>query len=900
MKSAALWALLPSLLTASSTLATFPIANVKKVTTLPTVPNKFIVEVENIADIPNKRSFTRSLDVIYASLKERAVVFEVTKEFNTDEVFVGAAVVLNDAKDAIAVENTPGVKAIRPIRAFKIPKLAKSHVLTGLDDPQLPPDSLSTHVITGVDKLHAQGIIGKGIKIGIIDTGIDYNHPTLGGGFGSNFLVAGGYDFVGDAYTGSNTPVPDSDPLDNCNGHGTHVAGIIAALPGNEFNITGVAYGSSLSSYRVFGCNGSVTEEVIVEALIKGYKDGMDILTLSLGGADGWAASSGAIAANRIANLGKIVTIAAGNDGDQGSWYSSSPGNAFNAISVASVDNTVIPLQNATVHGVTHDPITYFSPLPFAIKDELPIYATSNDTTVADDACNPLPDSTPDLSPFLVIIRRGSCSFVQKLTNTAAKGAKVALIYDNGNGFAGIGVGDFLATLIQAADGEFLVQQFASGKAVSLSFPQVGGSTNFPSDHGGLVSTFSTYGPSNDFHFKPAVAAPGGNIISTLPLALGRYGVLSGTSMATPFVAGVSALLLNAKGKSPAVAKSARTLFETTASKIPSSFTDGDPLHTLTQAGAGLIQAFEAVHATTIVSPGELILNDTAHFNGIQTFTVKNTGSSPKKYKLSHSPAGTALTIRPGTIFPAVGPVPLSPAAAGVNIVPSSFTLHPGQTQLVVALFTPPKGLDASTYPVYSGFINVASPSENYHVSYLGLAGSLKDKQVVDNTDVFFGFPVPAVLDATGNPQVNPTNYTFANKDNPALLWRLVFGTPALRIDLVDPAITLTPTLNARGFDWGSFFSFPHGNKGGSFAKVKIVGPLASFDYITRQDEATHDDGSVTAWNMLNLDTPAFANGTMVPNGSYRILLRALRVTGNPTKEEDYESWLSPIVGIFA
>ncbi|KAH9484870.1 Minor extracellular protease vpr [Psilocybe cubensis] len=888
MKSASLWSLLPSVLLATSTIAGLSLADIKKVTTLPNVANKFIVELEDIANIPNKRSFPRSLDAIYSSLRERNVEFEVTKEFDTEGIFVGASVVLNDVA---AIENTPGIKAIRPVRSFKIPQLAKKHVLTGKDDPQLPPNPLSTHLLTGVDKLHAQGIKGAGIKIGILDTGIDYNHPTLGGGIGKDRLVIGGYDFVGDEYDGRNTPVPDSDPLDECQGHGTHVAGIISALPGNDFNIAGVAYEAKINAYRVFGCVGSVTEDVLVDALIRGYKDGNDVLNLSLGGADGWAASSSAVVSSRLANLGIIVAIAAGNDGEEGSWYSSSPGNAHDAISVASIENTVVPLQTATVHGVTHDPITYFATLPFAVDGILPVYATSNDTTIADDACTRLPDSTPDLSDKIVIVRRGTCSFVQKLNNIAAKGAKVALIYDNGTGFAGISVGNFKATLIQAADGEFLVQQFASGVPVALSFPQSGGSINFPNARGGLVSTFSTYGPSNDFHFKPAIAAPGGNIISTMPLALGGFAVLSGTSMATPFVAGVSGLLLSAKGKSPAVAKSARTLFETTASKVPSSLTDGDPWHTATQTGAGLIQAYNAIHAQTIVSPGELILNDTANFKGLHTFTVRNTGKSAKQYRLNHSPAGTALTIRPGTIFPATGPVPLSTKAASVSIVPSSFTLRPGQSQTVIASFRPPTGLDASTYPVYSGFIDVVSGSENYHVSYLGLLGSLKNKQVVDNTDAFFGFKLPAVLDATGDIQTAATNYTFVDGDFPSVLWRLVFGTPALRIDLVDPAINLVPTLGARGFRGGPFFTFPHKNKAGSYARVKVVGSLASFDYITRLNEGSDP------YSLLNIEEPVFANGTAVPSGAYRILLRALRVTGDATRQEDYESWLSPVIG---
>lgn len=69
------------------------------------------------------------------------------------------------------------------------------------------------------------GYYGEGVQIGIIDTGIDYQHPTLGGGFGPGFKVAGGYDFVGDKYgKGNNPPVPDNDPLDLCAGHGTHVS----------------------------------------------------------------------------------------------------------------------------------------------------------------------------------------------------------------------------------------------------------------------------------------------------------------------------------------------------------------------------------------------------------------------------------------------------------------------------------------------------------------------------------------------------------------------------------------------------------------------------------------------------------------------------------------------------
>ena len=157
------------------------------------------------------------------------------------------------------------------------------------------------------------------------------------------------------------------------------------------------------------------------------------------------------------------------------------------------------------------------------------------------------------------------------------------------------------------------MDQFAAGVNVSVSFPATGGAYGYPDPSGGLISDFSTYGPTYDMDFKPAVAAPGGNILSTLPLTQGGWGVDSGTSMATPFVAGSSALVLQVKGKS--AAKGMRDLFQATANPTASSHTDTDPLQTLTQQGAGLIQVNTAIQTTTVISPGQITLNDTAHFN---------------------------------------------------------------------------------------------------------------------------------------------------------------------------------------------------------------------------------------------------------------------------------------------
>ncbi|KAJ7045889.1 subtilisin-like protease, partial [Mycena alexandri] len=873
---------------------------------LPIVANKFIMEFESSSSLPeSKRNLGAPHEGLYRSLRERNIGFDIHHEYNSPGLFVGVSLTLNvNTTDAASLLNSTGVAAIRPVNKFDRPAPVDSKVVSPGDSGSLDPES--SHI--GVDKLHALGITGQGVKIGMRNS---YTHPCLGGGFGPGFKVAGGYDLVGDAYDGTTTPAPDSDPLDQCNGHGTHVAGIVGCNPNNPFNISGVAYSSELyaqGAFKMIVCAPLAHElrlelrlPVIVDGMLMAVQAGVDVITMSIGGSSGWTEGTSSVVASRIAASGKIVTIAAGNSGGSGSWYSSSPGNAIGAISVASSDNTAVSFQTLTVKGVVHDPIVYHSVFPLPVNGTLPLYATSNDTTLVDDACNPLPATTPDLSGFVVLVRRGTCTLATKLANIAGFGATVAVVYDDGTGFTAVTVGTFKAVLIQAADGVFLAQQLAAGEVISVAFPQAGGSVEFPDPTGGLVSSYTSYGPTNDLYFKPAITTPGRNILSTFPVPLGSWAVLSGTSMATPFMAGSSALLLSVKGKSPAVAKTALSLFESTSKPLSSSHTDGAPLQTVTQQGAGLVNVHDAIFATTIISPAELLLNDSAHFAGIQKFSVQNTGKSVKVYTLSHEHAGTAVSVNSGSIQPAIGPVPLSTDFASVNFNQNTFTLLPGQTHQVIATFTPPQGVDTTAFPVYSGFIHVISGTEDLHATYLGLAGALIDKAVLDTTPLVFGVPLPAFYNASSGGFSNASvNYTFVGSDTPVLFWRQAFGTPSLRLDLVSPNATLPEptTSSARGPITPSF-TFPQGHKGGSFDEVKILGTLLELDYLARNDMDPTLFLDFAIANAVHL-TNTFANGTIVPNGSYRILLRSLRVTGDPTNEADYESWLSPILGVAA
>lgn len=152
-------------------------------------------------------------------------------------------------------------------------------------------DTYAPHVMTGVDKLHQEGFTGGGLFIGIVDSGVDYNHPALGGGFGPGHKVVAGSDLVGDAFNGTadSVPVPDSDPMD-CAGHGTHVSGIIGALP-NPYNFTGVAPNATLGMWKVFGCGTQTVSDVLISAFNLAFEAGVDLISASVGGNNGWTES---------------------------------------------------------------------------------------------------------------------------------------------------------------------------------------------------------------------------------------------------------------------------------------------------------------------------------------------------------------------------------------------------------------------------------------------------------------------------------------------------------------------------------------------------------------------------------------------------------------------------------
>ncbi|GJN68090.1 hypothetical protein PLICBS_002133 [Purpureocillium lilacinum] len=346
----------------------------------------------------------------------------------------------------------------------------------------------SPHVMTQVDKLHAKGITGKGVKVAILDTGVDYTNPALGGCFGKGCPISFGYDLVGDRYDPSSLdptrrPAPDKDPID-CHGHGTHVAGIIAARD-NPWGFNGAAPGADLGMYRVFGCGPGVSDEVLISAVNMAFEDGADIITGSLGSHGGWTESALETILSRVVDRGVVCTFAAGNSGAFGFFSPGGPADGNGVTSVSSFEAVNASVMLYTSHYSTHGgEWREFGFVPATRANwnvTLPIYATSLNTSITNDACKPLPDSTPNLGNKIVLIRMGTCLPYLQARYAGQKGANHIMFYNDVPGASTVSVADrplphvriVSAGMVEPETGEAWVKALKAGSVITVNVANI-------------------------------------------------------------------------------------------------------------------------------------------------------------------------------------------------------------------------------------------------------------------------------------------------------------------------------------------------------------------------------------------------------------------------------------------
>lgn len=855
------------------------------------VPGAYIVEFNGDQDA----------SLLYDELQGDGISVTHRMDLNY-QLFKGASFRIEDPSESDAIVNkivdTAQVKNIWPVRKFQFPKpepisvarngtggafsrLMKEKRQTGAKD------SFNTHVMTQVDKLRAAGFTGKGIRIGVVDTGVDYRHPALGGCFGKGCPVEYGYDLTGDDfYSGSTAPAPDPDPLDTCQGHGTHVAGIIMAHE-NELGFTGVAPDVTLGMYKVSGCPGYTTSEILIAAFNRAYEDGSDIISCSAGDDSGWATDPAAMAASRIAEVGVPVIVAVGNSGGLGLWTVASPASGVGVTGIGSVDNTVLPFiltKGSYNNGTGNFNFGWRAGQPAIGRTNLtlPLWAASNDTKSLSDACDPLPNDTPDLSTIIALLRISSdCSVETQATNIIAKGGRYIIFYPQAeSGLTDIYVytegieGTGLVTPRQGAE---WIKSLAEGEEIIVTLTSTESSGLFIEDFdngpaAGYTSSFSSWGPTWEVEVKPQFTAPGGGILSTWIWDQGEYAVHPGTSMSTPFAAAVFALVGQARGTFNV--QTLRNVISATSE--PKQWNDGvkahDILAPIPQQGAGLVQAFDAAHVTTILSINGISFNDSDHFVGRHSFSIHNTGAEDVTYVLAHARAATVYTFTPGsaTLNVARSPPPTAEEWAELTFDSNSVTVPAGASAKVSFTAVPPASLNSTLLPVYSGYITLnGSNGETLSLPYLGVAGSLRSTPVLRaGFDGISGTYLSSTADHFLIPVEANKTFTIPRRGSagsaiyPKIVANPTVGSMHLRIDVVavggsNSSTTLPVT------DW---FGFP------SLGQV----PQTPLKYVPRTGSTFNFAG-------------VLADRTNLPEGLYKFVVSAVRIFGDAAKKEDWD-----------
>ncbi|MGG7619472.1 S8 family serine peptidase [Bacillus coreaensis] len=676
--------------------------------------------------IPEEDPTTEKVAIV--TLPEKTNVHQI-KELITPYPDLELRHIFTEALNGFSVKGTKGsldklaqtskVESVSPVTTYSVQSETNTEII-------------GAETIRGYFDPKHQRLTGKGITVGVIDTGIDYNHPDLRRSYKR------GYDLVD----------IDDDPMETkgmygqSTLHGTHVAGIIAA----NGKIQGVAPDAKIIAYRALGPGGSGTTEQVLAAIEKAIKDKVDVLNLSLGNNVNGPDLPISLALNKAVDNGIVAVTSSGNSGPN-MWTVGSPGTAAKAISVGA-STPLLKVPYLTIDG-TKDTLR-LEPIQGSMDWKL-----DRSYEVVYGKLGKKEDLAA-VSGKIALIQRGELTFSEKAWYAQEAGAVAVIIFNNMNG-------EFAGNLDRPIDIPVATMSRELGLDIvkSMASQKILAKTNIIEEKD-LLASFSSRGPvTSTWEIKPDVVAPGVAITSTIP---GGYLALQGTSMAAPHVAGAAALIKQAHPDwGPEDIKAA--LMNTA---IPIVDAKNVPYKTYEQ-GAGRIRIPEAIQTGTLVKPaslqfGKFKLVERQHEH-TQQLTFKNVSNHRMSYRFEvpHQRDGIQFEL------------------------PQSFSVDAGKEKTVnVTMSVDPKEL---TKKIHEGHLTIMAGSQKVSVPYLyvleepnyprimGFEFGPGDKQGVYHYEVY----LPGGADEFGIALFDPDTYRFVK----FLDWKRNVGRGMLKMDIL-------------------------------------------------------------------------------------------------------------------
>ncbi|TQV90014.1 subtilisin [Cordyceps javanica] len=410
-----------------------------------------------------------------------------------------------------------------------------------------------------------------------------------------------------------------------------------------------------------------------------------------------------------------------------------------------------------------------------------------------------------------------------------------------------------------------------------------------------VIARLSAAGPTWDLDIKPSVGAPGHYVPVTAKN--GRYGEGAGTSFAGPLVAGILALMAEVRGTFDP------DLLNGLLSSTAAPQNNENALVTVAQQGGGLVRAWDAAHATTIIEPSGLAFNDTENRVPSIDMRITNAGKVAIDYVLSSTAATTLYAVEMRLGKPLLGapfgeifaPEAIPQAVAAINISRTALRLSPGQSATVRVTAADPDALalDLNRLPIWSGFVRISgSDGKNATVPYLGVAGSLRSADIFQHSalavtrgpsnDDASTLIVPAPVSEAKLNSTNVTRLGPLDEIKLGIAGAIGLGSAQLRADIVPldicPAglsgcLSTSRLVEANG--------------------IQSLGQVPGYPkhFISREVEA----------RVVPVPDPwdgSFAPGQYVPPGKYKIVLQALALLGNVSSAKDWQKLESPVITV--